>query len=378
VEFRAASTLTGSIMKFGSDTSTPSGRRISNIFFNCNVRSIDGIDIDGLVNSEFSNIEIRDCGNYAIQTVGSNNLNYSVTFEGGLIGISNGVTLTGASGISLTNGANGWTFKGTAITYGGSGTPGVNSIGLEVEGSAGVTCLGCTIQGWNVGFWAGNASSVYGIEFSGGYFEFNHLAAIILGNSYAQAAKVFGATVHGVYISGNTVSGSYMTAAIDVRQADGFNIYGNRILKTTTYAVRGLPDVANPGDYEGADNGIVGPNNLDSTSGPYYLRGQNTTLFAPACVSAASPASCGYTASGIVALPAGSNTLTINAPFVSSTSRILVNEDMTLGSQLGVTCNTLGGRTYSITSKTSGTSFNITANAAPTTNPACLVFHFEN
>lgn len=96
------------------------------------------------------------------------------------------------------------------------------------------------------------------------------------------------------------------------------------------------------------------------------------------CLSSASPASCSNQSTGVVAMPAGSTTLTVNSLSVTNWSHIKVWEDMTQGALLGVTCNTTQGRTYSITSKTDDVSFVITTNSAPSVNPACLHFEVDN
>src|SRR5262249_42187961 len=162
----------------------------------------------------------------------------------------------------------------------------------------------------------------------------------------------------------------------DLQWADGFSISGNEFYNCLTYIVRALAD----GTNQGADNGTVGPNTVTSGSAAYALLGKNITFLTPACVSGASPAACGYVSSGQVALPAGGFNLVVNDPFVTANSRIFINEDMTIGNNFSPskTCNTTGGRTYSVTSKTPGTGFTITSATAPSTNPACLVFTIQN
>lgn len=49
-----------------------------------------------------------------------------------------------------------------------------------------------------------------------------------------------------------------------------------------------------------------------------------------------------------------------------------------LGTKLSVTCNTTLGRNYSVTARTASTSFVITTDAAPVTNPACLSYVIFN
>jgi hypothetical protein len=93
---------------------------------------------------------------------------------------------------------------------------------------------------------------------------------------------------------------------------------------------------------------------------------------------ASSTGTCGSAASGAVSIAAAATTVTVATTAVTASSRIFVFEDSTLGGTLSVTCNTTTGRTYSVTTRTAGTSFVITANAAPTTNPACLNYWVIN
>jgi len=90
------------------------------------------------------------------------------------------------------------------------------------------------------------------------------------------------------------------------------------------------------------------------------------------CASNTSPAQCGVASAGSVAMAAAATTIVVNTTAVSSASKISVSEDSSLGSLLGVACNTTSGRTYTITARKSGASFTITASAAPSINPVCL------
>lgn len=87
---------------------------------------------------------------------------------------------------------------------------------------------------------------------------------------------------------------------------------------------------------------------------------------------------CGSAASGAVTIAAAATTVTVSTTAVTAKSQILITEDSTLGTNLSVTCNTTTGRTYTVTTRTAGTSFVITASAAPTTNPACLNYTIIN
>jgi len=375
---QAGSTLTGSIIKFGDDTQdshgnyihSPSRRHLSTLYFECGGLSVDGIDIGGLYNSEFDDIEIRDCAT-GINTVGNNPSRWGISIEGGLVGAS---TAAG-NGVTVGPGANFWTIKGMRVAYGGTSTS--TGVGMEIEG-AGNVCAACDVEGFKIGFMAGQIGTIGGLEISGGYFENNLQSHIRIGTAAAPGDLVHGVSIHGAYLNGGKIT----QACIDLQQGDGFSIVGNHFNDCLNYNIRGLADSTSP-VQEGADNGFVASNtvSISGTNTPIYsLLGKNITFIGPTCVSSASPAACGYTSAGMVALPAGGNSLTVNTPFITATSRITINEDMTLGSSFSpaITCNTVGGRTYSVTAKTAGTSFTITSSTAPATNPACLVFSIQN
>src|SRR5581483_10791628 len=87
---------------------------------------------------------------------------------------------------------------------------------------------------------------------------------------------------------------------------------------------------------------------------------------------------CGAAPAGAVTIAAAATTVTVPTTPVTANSDITITEDSSMGTRLSVTCNTTTGRTYSVTTKTAGTSFVITASAAPATNPACLSYHIWN
>ena len=95
------------------------------------------------------------------------------------------------------------------------------------------------------------------------------------------------------------------------------------------------------------------------------------------CSSSASPAVCAVAPAGSVAIAAGATTVVVDTTAVTANSQILLTFDSSLGTKLGVTCNT----TYTapwVSARTAGTSFTITSSAAPVTNPACYSFVLLN
>jgi hypothetical protein len=96
------------------------------------------------------------------------------------------------------------------------------------------------------------------------------------------------------------------------------------------------------------------------------------------CNSTASPAVCGSAPAGSIALPNGTNTLIVNTSAVTANSQIFIIEDSSLGSRLGITCNTALTRNYTISARTPGTSFTIKSNNNPAANKACLSYFIVN
>lgn len=96
------------------------------------------------------------------------------------------------------------------------------------------------------------------------------------------------------------------------------------------------------------------------------------------CSSSAAPAVCSSASAGSVVIAAAGTTVTVNTTAVTANSQIFIQEDSSLGTKLSVTCNTTTTRDYYVTARTAATSFQITASAAPVTNPACLSYFIVN
>lgn len=96
------------------------------------------------------------------------------------------------------------------------------------------------------------------------------------------------------------------------------------------------------------------------------------------CADSAGAAACAAASAGAVVIDASATSVVVSTTAVTATSRIFVQEDSSLATELGITCNTTISRTYAVTARTAATSFTITASAAPITTPACLSFHILN
>ena len=96
------------------------------------------------------------------------------------------------------------------------------------------------------------------------------------------------------------------------------------------------------------------------------------------CSSVNSPAKCDSAPAGSLVLGVGSTTVRVNTRAVTANSQILIIEDSSLGTRLGVSCNKTTGRTYMITDRAPGVSFTVSSSSAPIDHPACLSFQLLN
>jgi len=113
---------------------------------------------------------------------------------------------------------------------------------------------------------------------------------------------------------------------------------------------------------------------------PVFAPNYNTLLN---CASGASPAVCSSAAAGDVAMPTGATpTLQVNTTAVTANSQIFLQvvESSTVGTRLGVTCNsTLSSLVQPVeTTRTAGSSFTIQMNTTLAANPACIHYLIVN
>jgi hypothetical protein len=105
------------------------------------------------------------------------------------------------------------------------------------------------------------------------------------------------------------------------------------------------------------------------------------SLNAPAYTTTPNCASTGGTctsaAAGSVTVAAGATSVNVATTAVTANSEIFVQFDSSLGTRLGVTCNTTVALP-AVTARTAATSFVLTIPAAPVTNPACFSYYLVN
>lgn len=99
--------------------------------------------------------------------------------------------------------------------------------------------------------------------------------------------------------------------------------------------------------------------------------------FADQCASVTSPATCGTKPAGASAIPTGGTTFIVNTSAVTANSQIDVQFDSSLGTLLGITCNTTI-QPIVVTARTAGTSFTVTTSANPVTNKMCFTYTITN
>lgn len=109
-----------------------------------------------------------------------------------------------------------------------------------------------------------------------------------------------------------------------------------------------------------------------------FNNGVVTPTYGTTTVCSNTGGQCGSAAAGSMTLPVNSTAIIVFTSAVTSQSQIFVQEDSSLGEQLGITCNSFVGRVYQVTQRLAGVSFEIKSNSAPSANPACLSYHIVN
>ncbi len=120
---------------------------------------------------------------------------------------------------------------------------------------------------------------------------------------------------------------------------------------------------------------LLGKNTSDNLTWPNAINAAGYQT-ATNCSSSASPAVCGSASAGSFTVAAAATSEVVDTTAVTANSQIILTFDSSLGTKLGVTCNTTFDQAY-VTARTAGTSFTITA-SAPSTNPACYSYQIVN
>lgn len=128
-------------------------------------------------------------------------------------------------------------------------------------------------------------------------------------------------------------------------------------------------------NFASAPNESLGWKNVKAGApGTWVVTG---TIFAPHCVSTASPAQCGAAASGFVAIRTGQNSITVATTALQANSRITLTPDSSLGTALGIRCERGQGNTPAVSERSDGKSFTITAQRV-LSNYSCYSYSIDN
>jgi hypothetical protein len=119
---------------------------------------------------------------------------------------------------------------------------------------------------------------------------------------------------------------------------------------------------------------------VPSKTGTNAFTGSNTfTTIGSAtnCSDSAGAAACGSAMSGSVVIDAAATTVVVSTTAVTANSQIHVTFDESLGTRLGVTCNTTFAAPW-VSARTAGASFTIKVGSGPVTNRACFSYTVVN
>ncbi len=168
--------------------------------------------------------------------------------------------------------------------------------------------------------------------------------------------------------SGGTIGGS-----LDVKQGTLPSIVTNTVSIVAPTSVTGYERVLAGAAATGVPHYSNASNVVTETISPVVTG----DVFPSPCNSSASPSVCGSSNSGSVAVAATATTLVVNTTAVTANSQIFLLFDSSLGTRLGITCNTTVPTVYSVSARTAATSFTITATAS-ITNAACFSYSILN
>lgn len=211
---------------------------------------------------------------------------------------------------------------------------------IAVDGSSATDTLdgGATgIRSRAVGYGSNNLTALTGI------------VARVTHNSTGTAG-----TITGINIQGGIKGGGAGVITDNI----GLNI-GDETVGSNNYAIKtgtGLNDFG------------------DTVKAPRYATTTN-------CADSAGAAACGSAAAGAFVIDATTTSTVVSTTAVTANSRIFLQEDSSLSTELGVTCNTQSSLVLGalrVTARTAATSFTATLEAGPTTNPMCVSYWIVN
>ena len=276
---------------------------------------------------------------------------------------TNGSNCTGiisTSSIDASNGQNpfgGQRALGVVSTTTSIGIAG--GLSLAFEANATCTGAGCAAHAFAVD--AGDFSLASGVGVSG--------QPLI--STGAKTAPDWG-TVTGTGSFVKSTSPTLVTPTLGVATATSIAVGGGTALTTSNQTGTGNLVLANTPTLVAPVLGAATATSIVTSSS------LSASTYATATNCASAGGTCGSASAGRVAIANPATTVTVSTTAVTANSEIFIQEDATIGTPLGVTCNSTLGRTYMVTTRTAGTSFVITASATPAANSACLSYRIVN
>lgn len=264
-------------------------------------------------------------------------------------------------------------------------TPGTdNSIAIDSLTKRYTNAWFSGVMGWTNG--SGTATAGISQDSVAGVIDLGNGTAGDKSATAQAASYVAGSTpptactgFHSCISWGEQLTAPAPTSGVDIEWHDYLNHY-------TSWSYNGgafYPSTRSVGSLIGNDLASFNGNDVQD-SGISAANGGLTSVFyntATNCSSSASPAACASAASGSIAVPTGATpTLVVNTTAVTANSQILLTIDESLGTKLGITCNTTLSTLVQpvVTSRTSGTSFTIQMNSTLATNKACVSYTIVN
>lgn len=189
-------------------------------------------------------------------------------------------------------------------------------------------------------------------------------AAITANTFVTTASAITMANGSGAAITGNIMRGSGVflttdaTITANLQMAGNVSVVDNSLNAASRVAANTIQNFTTSGIAQGTSTAFV------------YNTAAN-------CADSAGAAACGAAAAGAFVVDAAATSVVVSTTAVTANSEIFVQFDSSLGTRLGITCNTTGALP-AVTARTAATSFTVAVPAAPVTNPACFDYHIVN
>jgi hypothetical protein len=275
-----------------------------------------------------------------------------------------------------------------------------NQYGLANVGYGGLSFLADSNGGFSLGAYAKNwtVPPAQGMIISGNVSIGDTTATSMFNVGTANQFQVSSTGVSSAGAGSTDLNGSGVPEAHCLADGTGGGVCG-----TSTPAFSAITSATNTTAAmvvgSGASLGASGTGTINATAlngatfaspGPIGFTTPNTSLFTSVtsgtlnmssqCVSIASPAACASASQGFFIIAAGSTSVTVNTTHTTGVGTIAVYPDTSIGSALGVTCNTTLASIVNpvITARTASTSFTVSIPGTLAVNPGCYSYTLIN